>query len=189
MTASLSIVGSDVRSAKAVANIAMTLVLVSFSMLFATLFLGYAVLRFTAIAWPPMGMKDLPVLSALVSTVFIVASSFTWIIFERGQKTFWAVATFIFGFAFTLSQFLLWSDLSQLGIYSNTGTFASVIYAFTWIHVAHIGLGLLLLLWPIGWSFKQELNDLRAIRTASIGKFWHFLGIVWILMFISLFLF
>lgn len=179
----------NVRQAQAVASISMVLVLVSFSMLFATLFLGYAALRFTAPVWPPMGMNDLPMAVPLVSTAFIALSSLTWMLFENSKRTLWGVLTFVLGLAFTVSQFVLWADLKTLGIYASTGTFASIIYAFTWVHVAHIVAALLLLLWPITWSVKQSITDVRAVKVASIGKFWHFLGIIWFLMFISLFLF
>lgn len=178
----------DVREAKVVAGISMLLVLVSFSMLFATLFLGYAALRLTAPVWPPMGMTDLPLALPLVSTAFIALSSLTWMFFENSKKPLWVVLTLVLGLAFTASQFALWADLKEHGIYASTGTFASIIYAFTWIHAAHIVAALLLLLWPITWSLKQTITDVREVKIASIGKFWHFLGIIWILMFVSLFL-
>ena len=179
----------SVREAKAIAGISMVLVLVSFSMLFATLFLGYAALRFTAPVWPPMGMTDLPMAVPLVSTALIALSSLTWMLFENSKRRLWILLTFALGLGFTISQFVLWADLKQLGIYASTGTFASIIYAFTWIHAAHIIAALLLLLWPITWSVKQTITEVRTVKVASIGKFWHFLGIIWFLMFISLFLF
>lgn len=173
---------------RAIANIAMVMVLVTFSMLFATLFMGYVALRTTAPVWPPMGMNDLPLLWPIISTVVIVLSSFTWMKFERTQKFSWMGTTFVLGLIFSVSQFLLWNSLKHQGILADTGVYASIIYSFTWIHAAHIGLALILLLWPLVWSYKNTITDTRVVKIESIGKFWHFLGIVWILMFISLFL-
>lgn len=178
----------SIREAKAIGGIAMVMVLVSFSMLFATLFMGYIALRTSAPVWPPMGMTDLPLLLPTLSTITIVLSSLAWVRFEQTQKLTWSLTTFLLGLAFTICQFLLWSQLKAQGIYADTGVFASLIYSFTWIHAAHIGLALILLVWPMYWSSKQMITDVRTVKIASIGKFWHFLGIIWILMFISLFL-
>lgn len=189
MTTQTMTIKQNVREAKAIADISMVIVLVSFSMLFATLFLSYVALRFTAPVWPPMGMNDLPLALPLLSTTLVVLSSMTWVLFERGFKTNWAYSTLVLGLGFMLSQFALWSDLKTKGILAGTGVFASIIYAFTWIHAAHIAVALILLLWPTFWARTGEISGVRAVRVESIGKFWHFLTIVWILMFISLFLF
>ena len=188
-SATMSPLSGNTRETKVVASISMVLVLVSFSMLFATLFLGYVALRFTAPVWPPMGMTDLPVGLAAISTTFVILSSMTWFVFEKSFKPLWVWLTFILGNAFMASQFVLWSDLKSRGIFADTGVFASIIYAFTWIHAAHIVAALILVMWPMVWATKGSLVDARIIKTESIGKFWHFLTIVWILMFISLFLF
>lgn len=177
----------NIREAKAIGSIAMVFVLVSFSMLFATLFLGYAALRSSAPVWPPMGMDKLPMALPILSTAFISASSLTWMMFERTFKTGWVLSTLALGLAFTASQFGLWNELSHQGILAGTGVFASVIYSFTWIHVAHIAMGIILLMWPLYWSHKKMVNDIRSVKIASIGKFWHFLGLIWGVMFITLF--
>ena len=177
----------EIRQAKAIGSIAMVFVLVSFSMLFATLFMGYAALRTSAPVWPPMGMDNLPMLYPILSTIFIAISSLCWNMFEKTLKQSWVLATLVLGLAFTASQFALWSELKLHGILAGTGVFASVIYSFTWIHMAHIVAALALLIWPIVWVKKDQVTDIRAVKITSIGKFWHFLGIIWALMFVTLF--
>ncbi|MBH48131.1 MAG: hypothetical protein CME71_08170 [Halobacteriovorax sp.] len=176
-----------IREAKAIGSIAMVFVLVSFSMLFATLFMGYAALRNSAPVWPPSGMTNLPLLLPILSTVFIGLSSLTWLKFEQTLKSIWVQLTLVLGLAFTASQFALWAKLKQQGIFADTGVYASIIYTFTWIHVAHIAAAIILLLWPLYWARKNLINDLRAVKIVSIGKFWHFLGLIWGVMFVTLF--
>ena len=53
-------------------SIAMTVTLVSFSMLFATLMLGYTVYRFSNQVWPPIGFSQINLLYPIVSTAEIV---------------------------------------------------------------------------------------------------------------------
>lgn len=177
----------EIRQAKAIGSITMVFVLVSFSMLFATLFMGYAALRSSAPVWPPMGMDNLPMLYPILSTVFIGLSSLTWNLFEKKLTLKWVLITLVLGLAFSASQFGLWSELKHQGIFAGTGVFASIIYSFTWIHMAHIVAALALLFWPIVWVKKNQVSDLRAVKITSIGKFWHFLGIIWALMFVTLF--
>tara|TARA_R110000868_G_scaffold99206_7_gene273176 strand:+ start:110 stop:679 length:570 start_codon:yes stop_codon:yes gene_type:complete len=187
MTTQTNHIPGNIREAKAIGSIAMVFVLVSFSMLFATLFMGYAALRNNAPVWPPMGMDNLPLMLPVMSTVLIGLSSLTWLKFEQSFKPIWVWLTLALGLGFTGSQFALWANLKQQGIFANTGVFASIIYTFTWIHVAHIALAIVLLMWPIYWSRKNIVNDVRAVKIVSIGKFWHFLGLIWGVMFVTLF--
>ena len=60
---------------KDVANsIAMVITLVSFTMLFAVFFLGYAIFRLNAQEWPPMGMNKVGLGIPSLSTLIIILS-------------------------------------------------------------------------------------------------------------------
>jgi cytochrome c oxidase subunit 3 len=60
----------------------------------------------------------------------------------------------------------------------------SMVYAFTWIHAGHIVLGLSALLW-LGWLLKK--GTVTEMKLTNVGKIWHFLGAVWIVMYLTLF--
>lgn len=175
---------------KVISSIAMVVALVSFGMLFLTLMMSFALYRFTAPVWPPAGMEKPSLLIPSISTFLIALSSLAYFSFEKKamkglvDKTGLAM-TLIFGFAFMVSQFVFWSQLKSHGIYVSSGIFASIMYAFTWIHAAHI-VGALALL---AWLYKSLSNPdkMTAVKVASIGKFWHFLGIVWLIMFVTIF--
>ena len=66
-------------------SLAMTIVLISFSMLFATLFLGYALYRSSATTWPPMGLERISLTIPLISTALLILSSFT---LNRAREAF-----------------------------------------------------------------------------------------------------
>lgn len=176
-------------------SIAMAVALVSFSMLFASLLLGYAVFRLTAESWPPMGMEPVPLTYPFLSTVLILLSSLTFHLFQnsffnkaKSSARNWLVLTLGLGLAFMGSQVLLWRQLAhELGYVVETGVFASLIHVFTWVHAAHIvaGLAWLLFLMP---ALKQDAQVLDyENRVLSAGKFWHFLDLIWIIMFVTLF--
>lgn len=181
---------------KMTSSIAMIMTLVSFSMLFATLMLGYIAYRFTSEVWPPVGMQRANLGLPTISTVIILMSSLTYFLtesaFEAGEskkvKRYFSV-TFLLGLGFMVSQLFLWNDLKLSGIYVDTTVFASIIYAFTWVHAAHVVGGILALIFLIP-SVQGKRDQLRNhIWFKNVGQFWHFLGIVWAIIYFSIFVF
>lgn len=175
------------QGAEIVSSVAMTVALVSFAMLFATLMMGFAMFRFTAPVWPPDGMAKPGLLLPSLSTLCIFSSSLSYMWFEKNiaNKT-GLIITLILGLGFMLLQSLLWNHLKSQGIFVSSGIFPSIIYAFTWIHAAHIVVAIALLVWLLQFALK-EINTKARLRASSVGKFWHFLGIVWFIMFLTIF--
>lgn len=177
-------------------SIAMIMTLVSFSMLFATLMLGYVAYRFTSDVWPPLGMQRASLELPTVSTVIILLSSLTYFLSENAflkgnkkqYKSFFGI-TFLLGMGFMVSQMFLWRNLQASGIYVDTTVFGSIIYAFTWIHAAHVVGGILALLFLIPTLMGKRETLRSEIWINNIGQYWHFLGIVWVIMYFSIFIF
>lgn len=169
-------------------SVGMTVTLISFGMLFATLFLGYFLVRFNSPTWPPIEIQGMPQLVPFLSTLVMVLSSVTYYLFEtksEGKKLNWAL-TLVLGFGFMALQTLLWSSLKTSGILVTNGMVPSMVYAFTWLHAGHIVLGLMGLLW-LGHLLFRNPAALTDIKVTNVGKFWHFLGVVWILMYLMIF--
>ena len=175
---------------KVISTVAMIVTLVSFGMLFLTLMMGFAMFRFTASVWPPAGMEKPTLFIPALSTIIIFLSSFAYMQFERELESGFAskkylLVTLLLGSLFMVSQFVFWNDLSSKGIFVSSGIFASILYSFTWIHAAHIVAGLSLLVWL---KLKLDKEDKKiSIHASNVGKFWHFLGIVWLIMFVTIF--
>ena len=176
-------------------SIAMTILLISFSMLFAVLFLGYAVFRVQNESWPPMGMPHVPLIYPLSSTLLILASSFTYwrfqrLFFEKASLSLlklWLGITLFFGLAFVGSQWVLWESMWEQGLYVSAGIFPSLIHGFTWVHVAHMALAMFALIF-LYWKIRgTDYGVSDETKVVNIGKFWHFLDIVWLAMFGALF--
>ncbi|MBY0515946.1 MAG: hypothetical protein K2P81_03485 [Bacteriovoracaceae bacterium] len=175
-------------------NLAMTIALISAAMLFVTLFMGYAVYRSSAEAWPPVGMAHVSLTLPFLSTIFIAVSS--WFCFQ--VKNLVAIndlkranrnlnLTMLMGVGFMISQSFLWLQLKESGIYVTSGIFASVMYGFTWIHAVHVIGGLLALVY-LKIVLRPKTNELLQ-KTINVERFWHFLGIVWFAMFMGMFVF
>jgi cytochrome c oxidase subunit 3 len=173
-------------------NLAKNIVIISMAMLFATLFMGYAIYRSSAMTWPPMGTQKVPLTWPVMSTVIIFVSSFFCYrvskeilkgkLVEAKRNV---VCTLLFGTGFLISQSFLWAQMKQLGLVASSGIFASLIYAFTWIHFAHMlaGISGLVYLW-----FKLNKSTTHLLMKAQcVEHLWYFLEIVWLIMFITLF--
>lgn len=172
-----------------------TVLLVSFAMLFATLFLGYAVYRFSSPTWPPQGFMEISPLWPGISTLIILLSSITLELchhsFQKSLMTktkleWWL--TFLLGMSFMGSQIIVWRELNDFGIFYNSGILGSILHGFTWIHAAHVVLGLIALLYLRPVLKLDSFEENQSLRFGLIKKFWHFLGIVWLVMFVGLFL-
>jgi cytochrome c oxidase subunit 3 len=174
-------------------NLATMVVLLSGTMLFATLFMGYAVYRTSATYWPPLGIPKVGLLIPFLSTVVIVISS--WFAYQvrthmkvgnLEKAHFHLNWTLFFGSAFLLVQSYLWFHMKNTGVFVGTsGIFGSVLYGFTWIHAVHMVLGLGALIFLKLVLKVGNPNNLQ--RTINVEKFWHFLGVIWIIMFLTLF--
>ena len=170
----------------------MTVVLISGSMLFVTLLMGYSIYRSTAMVWPPEGVNRIPLGYPSLSTLAILVSSwFSYQVKNSVKKGDLKNArlnldtTLILGMVFMGIQTLFWGQMKSSGIFAHSGIFSSIMYGFTWIHAAHMVLGLTSLLW-LRFYLKPTTANLWQ-KALNVEKFWHFLGIVWFIMFVTLF--
>lgn len=175
----------------------MTVALISWGMLFATLFMGYAVYRGSTNVWPPMGFTRVSLIIPSISTVIILISSyFCYQMKVQVMKSNMLKArnnlhiTLFLAGAFLLSQIFLWKGMNETGVYVSSGIYASLMHAMTWIHAAHVAAAVFFLLY-LEWQFKKEILSPEKLQMKALNgeKFWHFLGIIWVLMFIILFVF
>jgi cytochrome c oxidase subunit 3 len=174
-------------------NLAMMVTLLSGSMLFATLLMGYAVYRTSATYWPPLGIPKISLLVPLISTFVIALSS--WFIYQVrihvktgliDKAIVHLNLTLALGVSFLLVQSYLWYHMKTTGVFvATSGIFGSVIYGFTWIHAVHMLFGLGGLVYLKLVLRPGTVNILQ--KTINVEKFWHFLGVIWIIIFLTLF--
>jgi len=163
-------------------SVAMTVTLVSFGMLFATFFLGYFLVRFNTAVWPPAELLFLPQSTPFFSSCVIILSSVMYEVFKKYDSKKYLWLSFIMGLGFVFLQIKLWSELKEVGILVANGMIPSMVYSFSWLHVAHMTLALIGLTW-VGLKSKPSL-----LLVTNIGKFWHFLSVVWILIYCMFFI-
>jgi cytochrome c oxidase subunit III len=176
-------------------SLGMIVALGSWAMMFGALFFVYAGIRAGTRVWPPPGLPELPVALPFVNTVVLAASSAALLLGTRalargGRRAlpWYVLAAFVLGAAFLGLQLLVWRDLWVKGLVPSSGAFASVFYGLTFLHALHVLAGLVVL----GVIFFRALGgaytEHNVIRVRVAGMFWHFVDVVWILMFVALYL-
>jgi cytochrome c oxidase subunit III len=178
------------------AFLGMVLFLGSWAMLFGALFFAYAFVRARSAVWPPADVPRLPVALPALNTVLLAASSASLqfgihsVRRARPRNLGWAmVAAWILGAVFLAVQLHLWSSLHAQGLRPDTGgQYGSVFYGLTWFHALHVAVGLLGLGAVAFNAFRGRYSATRFLPVRLWTMYWHFVGVVWALMFATIFL-
>ena len=180
------------RRASGHARLGMAIFLGTWVMLFAALFLAYAVVRAQADVWPPPSVPRLPRALPGLGTLLLVASS---LILRRGitrasadgRRLARALATAAgLGVLFVGLQALVWRDVLSVGLGPATGTYASVFFALTIFHALHVacGLGLLAAMAARAAAGRATAGS-DGVWLAAL--FWDFVTIVWVAIYGTVF--
>jgi len=178
-----------------IASLGMIVFLASWAMMFSALFFAYGFVRTRATVWPPADVPPLPIGLPAINTVVLLASSFTFArgldALRRGKRSelpLWVAATFVLGALFLGLQTVVWQSLWTAGLTIKTGIFGSVFYALTTFHALHVATGLVILVWLFARSLRARYTEHNWVNVRLCTMFWHFVDVVWILMFLTLYI-
>ena len=93
------------------------------------------------------------------------------------------------GAGFVGVQWVVWRQLWAAGLLPSTGAYGSVFYGLTTLHAAHVAAGLVVLLVVLVRALMGVYTEHNVVRVRVAAMFWHFVDAVWLLMFVSLYLF
>lgn len=181
---------------QATAFIGMIIFLGSWAMMFAALFFAYGMLRARLPTWPPPGTPALPLLLPGINTFVIGASSIALqraLSAARRAKTAAVlpalVAGLLLGALFLALQAVLWVGLWRSGLRPEGGAYPSVFYGLTAIHALHVAIGLFGLGWLVSRALLRWWGPTRNLGLRLWTGYWHFVGAVWVFMYLTVFLF
>ncbi|SDP93950.1 cytochrome c oxidase subunit 3 [Mucilaginibacter sp. OK268] len=131
------------------------------------------------------------------STAVIIISSITLLLASKAAKQLqfakqrmFLWLTFVLGVAFFAIQVYAWYVLTyKMNVYlTDPNASRSFVYIFTGMHLLHIIAAILLLLNTLAGTYKNipQVRNLFKMEMTSI--FWHFLGIIWIYLYVFLLL-
>ena len=141
----------------------------------------------------PDELFDIPFTSA--TSFILLMSSLTMVLalaaIQRGdQRRFhiWCLATALFGLTFIGGQVFEFTEFYREGLTLNTNLFGTTFFVLTGFHGAHVTIGIiwLLSLWVRSMQGKLGTDKSEAVEIA--GLYWHFVDIVWIVIFTVIYL-
>ncbi len=164
-------------------------------LLFGALISSYVLYRGRAVpnTLTPKDVYDIPYTS--VSSFVLLMSSLTMVLalaaIQRGDQEklrAWLMATALLGMTFIAGQVYEFTRFVQEGLSIKSNAAASAFFTLTGFHGAHVTVGILMLLSLFGMSLDGRLPPERAEVVELIGLYWHFVDIVWIVIFTVVYL-
>ena len=159
-------------------------------MIFGGFIAAYFNLRELANVWPPPGVR-LDEVSAAIGTAMLAGSSATMLLGTHylarnafALARFWIGTTMLLGTAFVLLSYDGWT---KAGFAIDTHAYGSLYFVITGFHVAHVTAGVLLLTMLFFNMEKAGLQRDRRAGAEAIGFFWHFVFVIWLLVWGSIF--
>ena len=173
------------------------LFLASEVMLFGALFSSYILLRVGSTAWPVQS-EEVNVLIGTVNTMVLIASSVTMVMAWASLKMnnfenfrFYLASTIFLALVFLIIK-VFWEYIPKLqhGHYPSTNNFYALYFTMTGLHALHILGGIIVnayFLIPGAKMWKSNPEQFTN-RIEIAGLYWHFVDLVWIFLFPTIYL-
>lgn len=170
------------------------LYLLSDCLLFATLFVTYAVLR-TSTFGGPTSHEIFDLTIAFAETMLLLLSSvtcgFVMLAAVQGKKDqlmAWLGVTFVLGASYIALEITEFSHLVAEGHSWRVSAFLSSFFTLVGAHGLHVAAGLLWIGVLMVQLYWQGINIDTFRRLAVFSLYWHFLDLIWIFIFTFVYL-
>jgi heme/copper-type cytochrome/quinol oxidase subunit 3 len=141
----------------------------------------------------PTDVFDIPFTS--VSSFVLLMSSLTMVLavsaIERGDHhrlRVWLGATALLGATFIAGQVYEFTVFYREGLGFTTSRFSSAFYTLTGFHGVHVTIGIIMLVTMVLLSLRGKLPEHRSETVEVVGLYWHFVDVVWIVIFAVVYL-
>jgi heme/copper-type cytochrome/quinol oxidase subunit 3 len=168
--------------------------LASDCMFFGSLISTYLVYRGHSQTHPlPEDIFDIP-LTSTSSFVLLLSSWFMVLALSAVQKgklwefRLWTLGVAFFGSIFLGFQIYEFSHFVHAGLTLKQNLFGTTFFVLTGTHGCHVAIGVLWLMSLFFYSFIGGVTKERALDVEIAGLYWHFVDIVWIVIFAAVYL-
>ncbi|MGB1285877.1 MAG: cytochrome c oxidase subunit 3 [Aggregatilineales bacterium] len=191
----------DAAKQEQIANLKLAtwLYIASETVIFAVLIGAFAVFRILEPQYAKAVHAELGVALVTINTFILLASSYAMVMALRAAEMKnrqgfmqWMGAVIGMGLVFVGLQFVEYTELSHLAITlgdstDDFGRFGMYFYAPTFFHGAHVLVGALMGLEVLRRGMRGDFDD-NAIIVELFGLYWHFVDVVWIILFALIYL-
>ena len=172
----------------------MWLFLASECLFFGSFIAAFLIYRDRNVQGPyPEELYDIPFTS--VSSFVLLMSSLTMVLalaaIQRGDlrgMRVWLVATALLGLSFLAGQAFEFTEFYNEGLSLDRNLFGTTFFVLTGFHGAHVSVGVLILLSLVDASWRGKLTTDDSLAVELAGLYWHFVDIVWIVIFTLIYL-
>jgi heme/copper-type cytochrome/quinol oxidase subunit 3 len=141
----------------------------------------------------PHDVYDIPYTS--VSSFVLLMSSLTMVLalaaIQRGDHQrlrIWLLATALLGAVFVGGQVYEFTVFAEKGMNLSSSVAATSFFVLTGFHGMHVTVGILWLLSMVGLSLRGQIPVERSLDVELTGLYWHFVDVVWIVIFTVVYL-
>ena len=141
----------------------------------------------------PSQVFDIPFTS--VSSFVLLMSSLTMVLaVSAAQKNddrsmlLWLTVTGLLGATFVGGQVYEFTAFYNEGMGFTTSLFSSSFFVLTGFHGVHVTVGIIMLMSLVGILKRSKVPGSKAETVEMIGLYWHFVDIVWIIIFTLVYL-
>jgi len=179
------------------AKLGIWLFLASEVMLFGALFSSYILLRTGAATWPHGRDLGLNVPLATLNTMILIGSSVTvvlsWASLRLGDLRKFRLymgLTLLCSLGFLVIKYIEYTEKFHHGHFPSTNTFFAIYFTLTGLHGLHVIGGMIVNGYLLGPGTKMWKTDPQRFtnRIEVAGLYWHFVDLVWIFLFPTLYL-
>ena len=142
---------------------------------------------------PGVEVFDIPFTS--ISSFVLLMSSLTMVLAHNAhlhhdmrRMRMWILATAGQGAVFLGGQVFEFTTFVKQGLILTESPFASSFYVLTGFHGLHVAIGILLLLGLYSLTLTGKVKPNQHLKTEMIGLYWHFVDIIWIVIFTVVYL-
>ena len=107
---------------------------------------------------------------------------------DDSRTTLWLTVTALLGATFIGGQVYEFTTFYREGLGFTTSLFSSSFYSLTGFHGVHVSVGVIMLLATTGIIKKNKVTGDKAEVVELVGLYWHFVDIVWIVIFTLIYL-
>ena len=141
----------------------------------------------------PDQLWDIPFTSA--SSFVLLMSSLTMVLAvsaatrrDDRNTRLWLTVTALLGGLFVAGQVYEFTTFYREGLGYTTSLFSSSFYTLTGFHGVHVSVGIIMLLSLVGMLSRDKVRGDKAETVEIVGLYWHFVDIVWIIIFTLVYL-
>jgi cytochrome c oxidase subunit 3/cytochrome o ubiquinol oxidase subunit 3 len=141
----------------------------------------------------PDQIYDIPFTS--VSSFVLLMSSLTMVLAvaaaaenDDRKTSLWLSITALLGASFVGGQVYEFTSFYREGLGFTTSLFGSSFYTLTGFHGVHVTVGIVMLMALVGVISRSKIPGQKAEVVELVGLYWHFVDIVWIIIFTLVYL-